>query len=137
MSKLVDEWNSKGSMDKKWLSKTTTDEGFDFILLHAWFFAYKCRLNKLKPTLEAFIHELKHIYEVDKHVHLMEMTHEKFVKKCTLYNHSVTWMWLLTFVCTSVNVTCLTCVLLETMYAHTHTNVYLPCFNAMMTKCDL
>ena len=32
--------------------KTTTDEGFDFILLHAKFFVYKCRLNKLKPTLE-------------------------------------------------------------------------------------
>ena len=28
--------------------KTTTDEGFDFILLHAKFFVYKCRLNKLK-----------------------------------------------------------------------------------------
>ena len=54
--------------------KTTTVEGFGFILLHAKFFVYKCRLNKLKPTLEAFINNLKHIYEVDKHVHLMEMT---------------------------------------------------------------
>ncbi len=70
--------------------KTTTDEGFDFILLHAKFFVYKCRLNKLKPTLEAFINNLKHIYEVDKHVHLMEMTYEKFVKKWTPYNHLVT-----------------------------------------------
>ena len=68
----------------------TTDEGFDFILLHAKFFVYKCRLNKLKPTLEAFINNLKHIYEVDKHVHLMEMTYEKFVKKWTPYNHLVT-----------------------------------------------
>ena len=59
----------------------TTDEGFDFILLHAKFFVYKCRLNKLKPTLEAFINNLKHIYEVEEHVHLMEMTYEKFVKK--------------------------------------------------------
>ena len=48
---------------------------------------YKCRLNKLKPTLEAFINNLKHIYEVDEHVHLMEMTYEKFVKKWTSYNH--------------------------------------------------
>ena len=40
--------------------KTTTDE--DFILLHAKFFVYKCRLNNLKPTLEAFINNLKHIY---------------------------------------------------------------------------
>ena len=35
--------------------KTTANEGFDFILLHAKFFVYKFRLNKLKPTLEAFI----------------------------------------------------------------------------------
>ena len=69
--------------------KTTTDEGFDFILLHAKFFVYKCRLNKLKPTLETFINNLKYIYEVDKHVHLMEMTYEKFIKKWTLYNHLV------------------------------------------------
>ena len=33
--------------------KTTTDAGFDFILLHAKFFVCKCRLNKFKPTLEA------------------------------------------------------------------------------------
>ena len=33
--------------------KTTTDEDFDFILLHAKFFVYKCRLNKLKPMPEA------------------------------------------------------------------------------------
>ena len=45
--------------------KTTTDEGFDFILLHAKFFVYKCRLNKLKPTLEAFVNNLKHMYEVE------------------------------------------------------------------------
>jgi len=34
--------------------KAKTDEGVDFILLHADIFVYKCRLNKLKPTLEAF-----------------------------------------------------------------------------------
>ena len=39
---------------------------------------------------EAFINYLKHIYEVDKHVHLMEMTYEKFVKKWTPHNHLVT-----------------------------------------------
>ena len=39
---------------------------------------------------EAFINNLKHIYEVDKHVGLMEITYEKFIKKWTLYNHLVT-----------------------------------------------
>ena len=70
--------------------KTTTDEDLTGVFLHAKFFVYKCRLNKLKPTLEAFINNLKHIYEVDKHVHLTEMTYEKFVKKWTPYNHLVT-----------------------------------------------
>ena len=42
--------------------KTATDEGFDFLLLHAKFFVYNYRLNKLKPTLEAFINNLKYIY---------------------------------------------------------------------------
>ena len=65
----------------------TTDEGFDLILLQAKLFVYKCRLNKLRLTLEAFINKLKHIYKVDKHVHLMEMTYEKFVNKWTPYNH--------------------------------------------------
>ena len=66
--------------------KTTTDEGFDFILLHAKKIVYKCRLNKLKPTLEAVINYFKHVYEVDKHVHLVEMTYERFITKWTPCN---------------------------------------------------
>ena len=46
--------------------------------------------KKLKPTLEAFINKLKHISEVDKHVHPIERTYEKFIKKWTLYNCLVT-----------------------------------------------
>ena len=44
----------------------------------------------LKPTLQAFINNLKQIYEVDNHVQLMEMTNEEFVRKRTPYNHLVT-----------------------------------------------
>ena len=57
--------------------------------MHAKFFVYICRLNKLKPILEAYIKNLKHMYEVDKHVHLMEMTYEKF-KKWTPHDYLVT-----------------------------------------------
>ena len=65
------------------------------------------------------------------------MKMKKFVKKWTPYNHLVTWMCFMTFACTSVNLTCFACVLLESMYVHTHTNVYFLCFNAMMmTKYD-
>ena len=99
--------------------KTTLDKGYDFILLNANFFVYKCRLSKLRPTLEAFINNLWHIYEVDKHVHLMEMTYEKFVKKWTPHNHLVTWMCLTTFVCTSVNLTHL-CSAQNYVCAYTH-----------------
>ena len=40
---------------------------------------------------------------------------------------------LTTFVCTSVNLTCLTCVLLEveTMYARTHTQMFISCVSML------
>lgn len=53
-------------------------------------FVYKYRLNKLKPTLEACINNLKHIHEVDKSVHLIEMTNENFIEEWAPYNHLVT-----------------------------------------------
>ena len=43
----------------------------------------------------------------------------------------------MTFVCTRVNLTCLPCALLETMYVHAHTNVYPLCFDATMTEYEL
>ena len=63
------------------------------------------------------------------------MTYEKFIKKGTQHNHLVTEIYSLTFV--SVNLTCLPCILLETMYAHAHTNVSLLYFNAVMTEYEL
>ena len=50
----------------------------------------KITLNKFKPKIEAFINDLKHTYEVDKHVQLMEMTYEKLIKKWTPNSHFVT-----------------------------------------------
>ena len=39
-------------------------------------------------TFEAFINNLKHIYEIDKHVHLMELpSYDKFIKKAG--HHSI------------------------------------------------
>ena len=57
-----------------------------FILLHAESFVYKCRLNHLK-LLKIIV---KYIYEADKHVQLIEMTYEKFIKKWTPYSQLVT-----------------------------------------------
>ena len=69
--------------------KTITAEGFDFIICMQNF-VYECRLDKIKPALEAFINNLKHIHEVDEHVHLMEMTYKTFINKWTPFNHLVT-----------------------------------------------
>ena len=62
-----------------------TDVGFDFILLHAKFFIYKCRLNKTKPRLQTFLQQLKHIYVIDEYVSKMEMSYDKFLLKWLPY----------------------------------------------------
>ena len=48
------------------------------------FIFHHCRME----TFEAFINNLKHIYEIDKHVHLMELpSYDKFIKKAG--HHSI------------------------------------------------
>ena len=49
----------------------------------------------------------------------MEMTYEKFIKKWTPYNYLVTWMCLMIFVCTSVNLIC-SCSAWNYVCAYTH-----------------
>ena len=65
--------------------KIKTDIGFDFILLHAKYFVYKCRFTKTKPRLTAFLNYLKHQYTIDEYVHKLEMRSEKFTQKWLLY----------------------------------------------------
>jgi len=67
--------------------KNTTDDGFDFILLNAKYYVYKCRLNKTLPRMDVFKKDLNYVYNIDKHVHIIEMTLEKFHKKWQLYQH--------------------------------------------------
>ena len=43
---------------------------------------------------KAFLNNLEHIYKLDKHVHLMEMTsNDKFIKKWTPYDLLVASIW--------------------------------------------
>ena len=65
---------------------TNTDDGFDFILLHAKFFVYKCRLNKTKPVMQAFLRELKLTRDVDKYVQQLELSYDKFLRKWMLHD---------------------------------------------------
>jgi hypothetical protein len=66
--------------------KTVTDEGFDFILLHARFFVYKCRINNILPTVQGFIPYLVNVYKTDKYVHAIEMKQDKFTLKWMAYS---------------------------------------------------
>ena len=64
-----------------------TDKPFDFILLHAKYFIYKCRLNKTRPRIEMFKTDLQFLYNVDKHVHTIEMSMDKFYRKWLPYRN--------------------------------------------------
>ena len=63
-----------------------TDICFDDILLRAKFFIYKCRINKTKPNIQHFVHELKQFYKIDKYVHYLEMRIDNLSKKWQPYN---------------------------------------------------
>lgn len=64
-----------------------TDEVFDFIILIAKYFIYKCRINKIKPNVHRFIKELENNYKIEKHISSLEMKHFDFnVKWCSYMN---------------------------------------------------
>ena len=69
--------------------KNKTDDGFDKILLHAKFFVYKCRIDKIIPNIQGFINQLKHIYKIDKYAHYLEMKTSIFAKTWLLYNNLI------------------------------------------------
>ena len=64
---------------------TQTDNGFDFILLHAKFFIYRSKLNKVEPNVNSFKIYLKHVYAIDKFTYKLEMKIATFNKKWSLY----------------------------------------------------
>lgn len=63
-----------------------TDEAFDFILIHAKYFIYKCRFTHSKPNLNAFLNYLKYQHQVEEYVYKMEMRYDKFLHKWLLYH---------------------------------------------------
>ena len=68
---------------------TKTDVCFDEILLNAKFYIYKCRLNKIRPSIHHFNNDLKRTYKIDKHIHNLEMQTDKFYRKWLLYTDLV------------------------------------------------
>ena len=64
---------------------TTTDEGFDFIILHAKYFIYKNHIKEQPPTINGFIEYLRYVYKVDKYSYTINMNQNKFMKKWASY----------------------------------------------------
>ena len=57
------------------------DEVFELLILFANFFVYKCRFNKVKPTVHIFTKELQYKYKVEKYKHCLDMQYYEFQKK--------------------------------------------------------
>ena len=73
-----------------WDSKSKLDEGFRFILLHAKYFVYRCRISEMKPTVPVFLLSLKKIKRIDRYVHQLDMLYDKFYEKWEPYNSLLT-----------------------------------------------
>ena len=66
-------------------NKNKTDKALDTIILNAKYFIYKCRINKIKPTIENFQRELKNIIQCEKYSYYIQMKENKFENKWKLY----------------------------------------------------
>lgn len=55
-----------------------TDSVFDFIVLCAKFFVYKCRYTKTKPLFQVFLQDLTFRYKIEEFCHKTDMTYVKF-----------------------------------------------------------
>lgn len=66
-----------------------TDAGFDYILLTAKFFVYKCRINKIRPRMQMFLRELCNLYQIDKYAHNILMKQIQFITKWNPYQQLI------------------------------------------------
>jgi hypothetical protein len=70
-------------------NKTKTDSGFRHILLVAKFFIYKCRINKMKPTLQ-FLIDLTNNYKMEQYGSRISLMNQSFVLKWAAYEELIT-----------------------------------------------
>jgi hypothetical protein len=71
-------------------NKTKTDSGFRHILLVAKFFIYKCRINKMKPTLQQFLIDLTNNYKMEQYGSRISLMNQSFVLKWAAYEELIT-----------------------------------------------
>lgn len=65
-------------------NKIKTDAGFDYILLVAKFYVYKCRIANIRPRIQVFLQELD-VHKVDQYIHLITMRSDNYAKKWASY----------------------------------------------------
>ena len=58
-----------------------SDSTFDLIILLAKFFIYKCKMEKINPEFQHYIHYLKRRYAIEKHVSLISLSQMNFVTR--------------------------------------------------------
>jgi exonuclease III len=66
-------------------NKSKTDVGFRHILLVAKFFIYKCRINKIKPTIVQFLIVLIQNYKIEQLSFKLNMNYGSFAQKWDPY----------------------------------------------------
>ena len=66
-------------------TNSKTDEVFDFILLLAKYYIYKCRLDHCDAHIQPFLMYLKRRYNIEKCISLQNMKNDSFQMKWILY----------------------------------------------------
>jgi hypothetical protein len=67
-----------------------SDNVFDFILLCAKFFIYRCKYEKVKPTVSIFRKELKKRYEIEVYNQKLNMTLPVFLSRWAYFRPMIT-----------------------------------------------
>ena len=62
-----------------------SDDVFDFIILFAKFYVYKCKLANARPVLSVFIKQLHMRYEIEKYLSVIHMEYHTFRNSWCLY----------------------------------------------------
>lgn len=57
-----------------------TDKGMDFIILFAKFYIYKCKLNKVLPSVVAFLESLVLRWKMERYVFAIQCRNVEFAQ---------------------------------------------------------
>ena len=67
-----------------------TDKPLDFIILFAKFYIYKCKLEKIKPSLDIFIRQLHYRFAIEKCIAYRNARETEFLRNWLVYERIMT-----------------------------------------------